>query len=123
MNEDDSGDFPHMLVPNYFQTYLNQALKLNNLLPINIFPERILYLTLEGFGTTTFTVQDATLHNIMSICVHHIKLIKKLYGKKNLFTDPEFRFTPEGKFTLKIGIMSKEEYKLRFPKKKAKNGK
>jgi hypothetical protein len=112
MDDEEYFPQPDFYLGSYINNFLNDCFKIKKYLPIEMCPEKTLIFTFEGFGSMVIVVQDETLNNVLRICGEHLKFIKKIYGKKNLFSDPIFMFTPEGKFILKVGMMSKEFYKM-----------
>jgi len=97
---------------NYFQKALQDSCKITYLIDYTVMPDIFLKITFNIVGTFCLEIDNMGLHNATQLACSNMKAIKKIYGKKFLFTMPELSFTPnENLFSLKVGLMEKSRYK------------
>ncbi len=79
-------------------------------IPISWGSERVYTITLEGGGPVCLIETDENLVEICQIMSAMTDTFLCLFKTTHAFTKPELCFTPDGKFSVKIGMMSLEEF-------------
>lgn len=71
-------------------------------------------ISFEGWGFTTFELDDPTFNEMMDMATRTLDCFIRLYKDDRVFTEPELRLKPDGSFSIKIGTLEKEEYERRL---------
>ncbi len=91
------------------------------IIPCHVCPEKFISVAVNLPIAITPCVEDRSLNEALVILGHSLKGIYSVYAKKNVFTEPEVIFKPDqNSFLVKIGILSKEKYKI-FKKLRQRN--
>lgn len=129
MSEDK--DFDEMTegfyVGNYMKEFMRHHLKMKTFLPYELCAERFFTITLEGLGELVFVYDNSPMNEGLQLLANQLKTLRKIYGKKYIFSEPQLIIRPANErrhppviMEMKVGMMEKEHYKQYLKRKKTK---
>lgn len=87
-----------------------------NIIPIHWGHSRTFTITFDGWEKVEVSATDKTFNEVLKMANQSFKVFVKMYEETHAFTEPILRWSPDGVFTLKIGILEIEEYNKRINK-------
>jgi hypothetical protein len=73
-------------------------------------------ISFKGWQLSYYEDNYYMFNEIIEIASESIKIFIKLYKNEYAFTEPHFTISPEGIFTVKIGMLELDTYKEKYEK-------
>lgn len=95
---------------NYVQEAINSYLDEFKIISWDMQPTKFYSITFHGWDKITFSCDDPTFNDLISIAGETAKNIINKYKETHALSEPQFYWKPNGEFGIEIGLMELELY-------------